>query len=77
MAHVLEEAESDAEQWPDEEDDVEIGDPSLLDLYVVKSGNEILGYQVETHINWEPADQDIIGVHMVMPDGTLFGEDRR
>ena len=77
FAHVQELAESEQEQSSDHEDDLEIGAPSLAALYVVKSGNEILGYQLETHINCQPSDIDIIGVHMVMPDGTLFGESHR
>jgi predicted DNA-binding WGR domain protein len=77
LSHILEAIEEETEQWPDEEDDIEISAPSIASLNVVKSGSEILGYEVETHVNWQPADIDRIGKHMIMPDGTLFGEDVR
>ena len=76
-AYILDVVEQETEQWPDGEGAVKVSDPSIAALYVIKSGNEILGYQVETHVNWQPADIDRIGVHMVMPDGQLFGEDFR
>ena len=63
FAHVQELAESEQEQSSDDEDDLEIGAPSLAALYVVKSGNEILGYQLETHINCQPSHRHYWRAH--------------
>lgn len=72
--HLVRLAEDDSDSSDDEP---EIGDPSFSEALAIKSGNEIIAYQIETHINWQPADIDIIGVHYVDLKGEIFENDWR
>ena len=73
LEYVVGLAEDDSDAY----DDVEIGEPSINEVYAIKRDGEIFAYQVETHINRAPQDMDNIGVHFVMPDGEIFGDHPR
>ncbi len=75
-AYIEDVVEQDVDNYGGDETP-EVGEPSIMGLEAIKNGNEIIAYKVETHLNWQPDDIDRIGEHLILPDGTLTGEDHR
>lgn len=75
-AYIEDVVEQDVDNYGGDETP-EVGEPSIVGLEAIKNGNEIIAYKVETHLNWQPDDIDRIGEHLILPDGTLTGEDWR